>query len=152
MPGHGSLHHNRIWTNTLTEVYDDKKNHLTIYENVHMKSVWKLYFQSYQGDRSISNSNITYIAKVIPAQACDIWVVKAADVMMTSWFYCDKSARVFWLWLSMKSIWTTVGCHTANSPLNTLHDDVIKWKHFQHYWPFVRGIHRSPVNSPHKGQ
>ena len=32
------------------------------------------------------------------------------------------------------------------------HDDVIKWKHFQRYWPFVRGIHRSPVNSPHKGQ
>ena len=26
------------------------------------------------------------------------------------------------------------------------------WKHFPHYWPFVRGIHRSPVNSPHKGQ
>ena len=32
------------------------------------------------------------------------------------------------------------------------HDDVIKWKHFPCYWPFVRGIHRSPVNSPHKGQ
>ena len=31
-------------------------------------------------------------------------------------------------------------------------EDVIKWKHFPHYWPFVRGIHRSPVNSPHKGQ
>ena len=30
--------------------------------------------------------------------------------------------------------------------------DVIKWKHFPRYWPFVRGIHRSPVNSPHKGQ
>ena len=26
------------------------------------------------------------------------------------------------------------------------------WKHFPRYWPFVRGIHRSPVNSPHKGQ
>ena len=25
-------------------------------------------------------------------------------------------------------------------------------KHFPHYWPFVRGIHRSPVNSPQKGQ
>ena len=23
------------------------------------------------------------------------------------------------------------------------HDDVIKWKHFPRYWPFVRGIHRS---------
>ena len=33
-----------------------------------------------------------------------------------------------------------------------LHDDVIKWKHFLRYWPFVWGIHRSPVNSPHKGQ
>ena len=32
------------------------------------------------------------------------------------------------------------------------YDDVIKWKHFPRYWPFVRGIHRSPVNSPHKGQ
>ena len=32
------------------------------------------------------------------------------------------------------------------------HDDVIKWKHFPRYWPSVRGIHQSPVNSPHKGQ
>ena len=32
------------------------------------------------------------------------------------------------------------------------HDDVIKWKHFPRYWPFVRGIHRWPVTSPHKGQ
>ena len=32
------------------------------------------------------------------------------------------------------------------------HDDVIKWKHFPRYWPFVRGIHLSPVNSAHKGQ
>ena len=34
----------------------------------------------------------------------------------------------------------------------TTHDDVIKWKHFPCYWPFVWGIHRSPVNSPHKVQ
>ena len=30
------------------------------------------------------------------------------------------------------------------------------WRHqmetFPRYWPFVRGIHRSPVKSPHKGQ
>ena len=35
---------------------------------------------------------------------------------------------------------------------NMHHDDVIKWKHFPRYWLFVRGIHRSSVNSPHKGQ
>ena len=28
----------------------------------------------------------------------------------------------------------------------------MKWKHFPRYWPFVRGIHRSLVNSAHKGQ
>ena len=45
------------------------------------------------------------------------------------------------------------------------HNDVIKWKYFPRYWPFergihrspldspfVRGIHRSPLDSPHKGQ
>ena len=26
------------------------------------------------------------------------------------------------------------------------------WLHLLCYWPFVRGIHRSPVNYPHKGQ
>ena len=38
---------------------------------------------------------------------------------------------------------------TANSGC---HDDVIKWKHFLRYWPLVREIHQSPVNSPHKDQ
>ena len=41
------------------------------------------------------------------------------------------------------------GCYTGT---REIHDDVIKWKHFPRYWPFVRGIHRSPVNAPHKGQ
>ena len=43
----------------------------------------------------------------------------------------------------MFGLWTTVA---------QTNEDVIKWKHFPRYWPFVRGIHRSPVNSPHKGQ
>ena len=33
-----------------------------------------------------------------------------------------------------------------------MHDDVMEWKPFPRYWPFVWGIHRSAVNSPHKGQ
>ena len=39
---------------------------------------------------------------------------------------------------------------TSDSPPH--HDDVIKWKHFPRNWPFVREIHRFPVNFPHKGQ
>ena len=41
-------------------------------------------------------------------------------------------------------------CETCN--LWLIHDDVIKWKHFPRHFPFVKGIHRSPANSPHEGQ
>ena len=52
-----------------------------------------------------------------------------------------------------------VACHYMKIRLAVItalelwpHDDVVKWKHFPRYWPFVRGIHPSPVNSPHEGQ
>ena len=45
----------------------------------------------------------------------------------------------------------TISSLLCNKPW-AVRDDVIKWKHFPRYWPFVRGIHRSPVNSRHKDQ
>ena len=45
-----------------------------------------------------------------------------------------------------------MACSQIGSSPPAIHDDVIKWKYFPCYWPFVRGIPRSPVNSPHKGQ
>ena len=30
-------------------------------------------------------------------------------------------------------------------------DEVMTWRCYLHYWPFVRGIHWYPVDSPHKG-
>ena len=74
-----------------------------------------------------------------------------------------------WLYIMMRVIWATYvwfyslhwSCH-FNHPLCVFlccvllwfgtHDDLIKWKHFPRNWPFVREIHRSPVNFPHKGQ
>ena len=48
--------------------------------------------------------------------------------------------------------WITVVHQECHGSLGYFHDDVFKWKHFPRYWPFVRGIHRSPVNSAYKGQ
>ena len=49
--------------------------------------------------------------------------------------------------------WTNEKPFTAiNVDVHSPHDDVIKWKHFPRNRPFARGIHRSPVNSPHKDQ
>ena len=55
----------------------------------------------------------------------------------------------WWSWVSTLSVLTQGYFWRA---MIVTHDDVIKWKHFPRNWPFVRGIHRSPVNSPHKGQ
>ena len=59
---------------------------------------------------------------------------------------CERPiAGLWWPYLVFTAkLWEVYSVH--------LHDDVIKWKHFPHYWPFVRGIHRGPVNSLHKDQ
>ena len=46
----------------------------------------------------------------------------------------------------------SISWYQTSEDAEYMHDYVIKWKHFLRYWTFVRGIHRSPVNSPHKGQ
>ena len=42
--------------------------------------------------------------------------------------------------------------HTADIPENIIYDDVIMaLERMLNDWPFVRGIHRWEVDSPHKG-
>ena len=48
--------------------------------------------------------------------------------------------------------WALASVNTLASVNILTHDDVIKWKYFPRYWPFVREILLSPVESPHKCQ
>ena len=65
------------------------------------------------------------------------------------WIVIDKIHKLHKSW-NMSYVKPYYGIvHIGNKKM---HDDVIKWKHFPRYWPLVRGIHRSPVNSPHKDQ
>ena len=68
--------------------------------------------------------------------------------VIKSWYYYDTICS------EMAFFQRHPYAHTYGDtkPLAGKHDDVIKWKHFPRYWPFARGIQRSPVNSPHKGQ
>ena len=91
-----------------------------------------------------------------------------------------RSLTVAWTWWTIKkypenreSLWCYMSCvilgkinhyyyhyychhwwhrTTAGATIDDYHDDVITWKRFSRYWAFVRGIHRCPVNFPHKGQ
>ena len=72
---------------------------------------------------------------------------------------CNVSKKKYvMVWIILKKISNEIwGKRSAIREANRWssaghHDDVIKWNHFPHHWPFVRGIHRSPVNYPPKGQ
>ena len=67
--------------------------------------------------------------------------VQDIDVTMHSWRTLQTSLS----WIVMQCFLWVLWRRMV-----LLHDDIIKWKQFPRYWPFVRGIHR--VNSPHKGQ
>ena len=75
------------------------------------------------------------------------WFRSQLSLLIT--YFCAKCFNLQdWLSLASQSL---VG-NKAPVLLIISHDDVIKWKHFPRHWSFVRGIHRSSMNSPHKGQ
>ena len=83
------------------------------------------------------------------------------DIIMAYYIGSQYTGDYHWPRSSIGSVGIGFVVHLEHSitfPLPVIklvklhHDDVIKWKHFSRYWPFVRGIHLSPVNSPQKGQ
>ena len=60
-------------------------------------------------------------------------------------FYKAHCSVITAIGVKWTPLWTPLEKHY-------IHDDVMKWQHFPPYWPFLRGIHRSLVDSPQKGQ
>ena len=84
--------------------------------------------------------------RTVPDRQTDrlTWVfieLLAAAKMHKAWMTCEALYRHY-----TKNSWSDCTIHIWDIGM------IIKWKHFPRYWPFVRGIHRSPVNSPHEGQ
>ena len=65
----------------------------------------------------------------------------ACIISNSSFFFHTNPTSDAWVWHGM--IYVCTELIVVNNGLFTRHDDVIKWKHFPRYWPFVRGIHRS---------
>ena len=85
------------------------------------------------------------------------------DTYSNDFFFAQKSLSDYLIWNLQKcDSWLSVNVLSLINNMmrqyswliifKSNHDEVIKWKHFPCYWPFVRGLHRSPVNSLHKGQ
>ena len=82
------------------------------------------------------------------------------DVCLNKRLY--KQSRLRWFETPSRSLWRhcndcgnhTIECPSASEFIQMVmcHDNVMKWEHFPRYWPFVRGNHQSPGDSPDKGQ
>ena len=89
---------------------------------------------------------------IVGANFQALWMSEVLHACVTFTATADKWTLRGWRFLFLQfGILVSDVFHTEmRSTID--YDDVIKWKHLPRYWPFVRGIHRSPVNSPHKGQ
>ena len=127
---------------------------------IHVSKRCPLWLSWYQWSISINNGFIQGTPKcTIRSKGVFPWLfhwliqperfycILTVNVLSTFWTLCAfyKPGILRWGGLLNRSSWKTRTCLYA-------HDDVIKWNNFPRCWPFVRGIHRSPVNSPHKGQ
>ena len=89
------------------------------------------------------NGSIIHVERTGPNRTRSVVIINFIGYLLHVWIidiYYKKSYRN-----------VTSRCN-FNPHVYADDDDVIKWKHFPRYWHFVRGIHRSPVNFPHKGQ
>ena len=75
-------------------------------------------------------------------------------------FHCSHNKNTLMLCLLASFLIMSIACSIIlflkSRYFASLHVVFTWWRHqmetFPRYWPFVRGVHRSPVNSPHKGQ
>ena len=98
--------------------------------------------------------SVLYLENVLDFIKFKNMTLRYAFVIMFSFW--ESEFLSFYEYHSLASLYSQQKDFHESAPfltiLYTFHDDVTKWKHFPRYWPFVRRIHRSQVNSPHKGQ
>ena len=88
----------------------------------------------------LENGNMTYVSSRTCSRKGDDFNAKFNQITIGLTDVLGENAKQVIYCLSPKRrIWFS-------------HDDVIKWTYFSRYGPFEWGIHRSHVNSPHKGQ
>ena len=82
-----------------------------------------------------------------------LYSLDSGEKLVISWLPSVPPVRSHMKRYCFQNEWMIWAAYISRFLKNGLsHDDLIKWKHFPRYWPFARGIHRSPVNSPHNGQ
>ena len=90
-----------------------------------------------------------------------------SQLLISTIFWADEnfiyvSSQISAIMIDEIAMTTLVQTRHCANERHWTSDDPVHWqfctwslyqmKYFLRYWPFLQGIHRSPVNSPHKGQ
>ena len=111
---------------------------------------WQVNTKHFISNLAISRSSIIAVSIVESLWnfAKSVAVILQCSVQSFETIGWQKNKK----WANMISRELGLRCVWNEYPILYSYDDVIKWKPFPRYWPFVQGIHRSPVNSRHKCQ
>ena len=119
-----------------------------------VSSIWVLLF-SFMGWYDQNNTRIWIMDAIFLKQHLlvlhlsaehGIFLINQAP-LLSNWILFLRSRIEYILFccsqfsLTVTEVW--MGGRACPSYLLQTHDDVIKWKYFPRYWPFVRGIHWS---------
>ena len=111
--------------------------------NISLKSISSIPPPNYPVSASVQSTNSTKVFDALGFSLFFFFFFFSNNFRFTSYKYVTfgypKVHRPTYL------IVISIDDLAPNRP--QIHDDVIEWKHFPRYWPFVRGIHRSPMNS-----
>ena len=127
--------------------------HSSIHSFIHLLILWFIHLFHWYIDWSIDTSvkwSINWLETHKTISTPSGLIIMAAILQTT--FSMHFLKYIFILWSAFQGIPLSINQYSGLPNGLAPHDDVIKWKHFPRYWPFVREIHRSPVNFPHKGQ
>ena len=149
----------RIWTRVFgTEspadwMPTDKPTELSRIKLLNLNSIAHPYHQ-----RAFSPLDPTAIWLSHLALAIYMFVVVNVDALaQANDFQIERRQVVFLCWMQdlNQGLWNR-SIHTYTYIYTFTYTYTYTWWHqketFPRYWPFVQGIHRSSVNSPHKGQ
>ena len=123
---------------------------------IHGGITWGIFYSQPVTERHRHGDHLTYTIEICTNESC--YTVRDIDPAQYLYTFQRMSQTQYRVSVNAEN---EMGSNASLTPETVVipgegegkcHDDVIKWKHFPRYWQFVRGIHRSTVNSPHKGQ
>ena len=133
------IHCNHVWDNTYQKVWINVSFSRKKLISIITGSPYRAHTELFNVNKILNACDLTVIIVGVFMYMC---LFEPLIDVFDNYFHTNRQTR------NADALYVLYG----RVDVSISHDDVIKWKHFSRYWPFLRGMHRSPVNFLHKGQ